>query len=63
MSTTTPAPVDDPLLRAFEGSSHVWVFVLIGMVLIAIGVIILVAGWHVLPLRQAQHRPEHPESS
>jgi hypothetical protein len=61
MSTTTPAPPEDPLLRAFEGSSHIWVFVLLGVVLVAIGVIVIVAGWHGLPLRKTTHLPEHTE--
>ena len=61
MTTTTVSP-DDPLTRAVEGSGHIWVLVLIGVVVVALGVIVLVTGWHRLPGRDGRHRPERPET-
>ena len=61
MMTTTAIAPDDPLTRAFEGSSHVWVLVLLGVVVVALGVIVLVAG-HRLPGRTGRHGAERLES-
>ena len=60
--TATTLPSQDPLIRAFEGASHVWVLVLLGIVAVGLGVIVLVAAWYRMPGRAGRHGPEQPET-
>lgn len=60
--TAITLPSEGSLTRAFEGSSHVWVLVLLGAVVVGLGVIVLVAGQYRRPGPHGRRGPQQPDT-
>jgi TRAP-type C4-dicarboxylate transport system permease small subunit len=56
--TTTTTTTVDVLTTAFERAGHAWVLALVGALVVGLGVIVLVAGWHRRTTRNGRHRRE-----